>query len=287
MGKFGIKEVMDVTFYSIEEGPNNGLPVLFLDTLKMSNIENTAEESSARGGRGNPELIVWDFNREATMTLQDALISPKSFELLSGNAVSTSPQNITMRQTYQWQRDSDTGEWSEKQRIPSNLLIPNESKIIKIPFNPANATFGAGSGTDNANKIKVYLASDDGGTPFIAGIGSPDGTTGEVDVTLSAGPDVWDQPVVAYYRYASLDEEAEYYLITSDSFPGTYRLVGDTVVRNTNGDDEPFQVVIERAKVQPGFSMNFQAEGDPSAFDMNIKILRDEKDNAMVKMIKY
>ena len=48
MSKYGIKEVMDVCFYDTVTGK----PVLFLDTLKMSNIDNTAEESFARGGRG-------------------------------------------------------------------------------------------------------------------------------------------------------------------------------------------------------------------------------------------
>lgn len=32
-------------------------PVLYLDTLKVSTIEQTAENVSARGGKGNPESI--------------------------------------------------------------------------------------------------------------------------------------------------------------------------------------------------------------------------------------
>ena len=36
---------MDVTFYDTVTGK----PVLFCDTLKMTNIENTAQETSARG----------------------------------------------------------------------------------------------------------------------------------------------------------------------------------------------------------------------------------------------
>ena len=54
--QYGIKEVADVTIYDIATGS----PVLFLDTLKVSTIEQTAENTSARGGKGNPELIIWD-----------------------------------------------------------------------------------------------------------------------------------------------------------------------------------------------------------------------------------
>lgn len=60
LDRYGIKEVADVTFYKIDEDGKPAEPVLYLDTLKVSTIEQTAENTSARGGKGNPELIVWD-----------------------------------------------------------------------------------------------------------------------------------------------------------------------------------------------------------------------------------
>ena len=50
----------DVTFYKIQSDGSIGAPVLYLDTLKVSTIEQTAENTPARGGKGNPELITWD-----------------------------------------------------------------------------------------------------------------------------------------------------------------------------------------------------------------------------------
>lgn len=50
--KYGIKEVADVTFYDIQDDGSVGAPVLYLDTLKVSTIEQTAENTSARGGKG-------------------------------------------------------------------------------------------------------------------------------------------------------------------------------------------------------------------------------------------
>ena len=46
--KFGIKEVADVTFTSLDSGNKT----LTFDTLKVSNLEFTAEEAFARGGKG-------------------------------------------------------------------------------------------------------------------------------------------------------------------------------------------------------------------------------------------
>lgn len=49
-----------VTMYEINPDGTPGKPVLFLDTLKVSTIEQTAEQVDARGGKGNPKLITWD-----------------------------------------------------------------------------------------------------------------------------------------------------------------------------------------------------------------------------------
>lgn len=260
MAKFGIKEVMDVTFYDT----TTGKPVLFFDTLKMSNIENTAEESSARGGKGNPKLLTWDFNREATMTLQDALLSPKSFSMLSGNTVSKGVTTITMRQATEYALVE--GVMTSKGALYP--LTATSGGAVTLAFTPKEA----------AANILVYDATDDGGTPLAAGTLS--GTT----LTNVA----WaNKKVVVYYTYDS-QATAETYLITSDKFPSTYKIVGDTVVRNAEtGKDEAFQIVINKAKLKPGFTMSFQSDGDPSVFDMNVEILRESGSTKMIQMIKY
>lgn len=73
-----IKEVADVHFYELDANGKPTNPVLYLDTLKVSTIEQTAETSNATGGKGNSSLIVWDYSKEITVTLEDALFSPKS-----------------------------------------------------------------------------------------------------------------------------------------------------------------------------------------------------------------
>lgn len=91
--QYGIKEVADVTIYKIEKdstGKENLIPFLFLDTLKVSTIEQTAEQSDARGGKGNPKLITWDYGKEINVTLEDALYSPRSMALMWGGQNSES-----------------------------------------------------------------------------------------------------------------------------------------------------------------------------------------------------
>jgi hypothetical protein len=80
---FGIKEVADVTFTPLDA--TSGAKTLTFNTLKVSNLEFTSEEAFARGGKGNPKLITWDYNREATLTLQDALLSMDTLAMIFGD----------------------------------------------------------------------------------------------------------------------------------------------------------------------------------------------------------
>ena len=47
LDRYGIKEVADVTFYDLDNNGKPKNPVLYLDTLKVSTIEQTAEEAEA------------------------------------------------------------------------------------------------------------------------------------------------------------------------------------------------------------------------------------------------
>ena len=103
LGSFGIKEVADVRFYptgSITYNKAAGTltvdtskltdnkPDLEFTTLKVSNLEFTAEQADARGGKGNAKLISWDHSRETTLTLEDALLSADCLKKLFGSTAS-------------------------------------------------------------------------------------------------------------------------------------------------------------------------------------------------------
>ena len=95
---------MDVTLFDTVSGK----PVMHLDTLKVSSIENGAEQVSATGGKGNSKLISWDFGRTATLSITDALLTTKSFQLLSGNATVEGSATVHMRQDTVWDTSGAT-----------------------------------------------------------------------------------------------------------------------------------------------------------------------------------
>ena len=86
--RYGIKEVANVYFEALAEeadaGINEGDIVLYLDTLKVSTVETTAENVSAQGGWGNPKLVTWDYGKDINVTLEDAVISWEEMRILMG-----------------------------------------------------------------------------------------------------------------------------------------------------------------------------------------------------------
>ena len=234
LDRSGIKEVADVTFYEIAANGEAGAPVLYLDTLKVSTIEQTAESTSARGGKGNPELIMWDYGKEITVTLEDALFSAKSMALMYGVDINNT---------------SDFGK---------------ETTILKT--------------------VKPSQVSSDGSKITING----------QDFTVSGSVTYYDEngssttnKTSAAYATAKITVSGQKIVISSDKFPKTYYITGDTYARSeATGKDEFFQFIIPKAKMQSEVTLTMEAEGDPSTFNMNLKVLRPA-DGDMMKLVKY
>ena len=241
--QFGLKEVANVTFYNIE----TGLPELFLDSLKVSTIEQTAENVDARGGWGNPALVSWDYNKEVNVTLEDALFSSASLKVMMG-AKSVEAKN---------------GEVAEV----------SYNELIKVD----DAGKGKLSYAPKAGK-KVYFLNEETNEYEVITVNGQDFTVPVVDKTIR---------VFYVIEVNGTNGDAVTITIDAGTFGGTYRLVGDTVVRSREtGKDEPFQFVMEKVKVNSEVTFTMEAEGDPATFNMPIKVLKDDNGN-MFKLIKY
>ena len=242
LDRYGIKEVADVTFYEINADGTPKVPVLYLDTLKVTTIEQTAEETEARGGKGNAALIAWDYGKEINVTIEDALFSAKSMAIMFGNgSVTEYNDNAYIMKTEQF-----TAQGSSSGNTPTGwntkYLGPDGKE-----YNKLNAKFYDASGnvTSSFTDKQTYFCSYDLAV---------DGAVIEV---------------------------------SANSFPGTYYVTGDTFARaEATGKDEFFQFIIPKAKVQSENTITLEAEGDPSVFNMNLKVLRPA-DGVMMKLVKY
>lgn len=268
--QYGIKEVADVTFYE-RDTAGHEKPVLFIDTAKVSTIEKTASTAEARGGKGNPALISWDFGLEINVTLEDALFSPKSMAIMQGSGkivegTSTAPVYVDV-----------TGEIFEFPESASTA-DSRDSITLKHEFKD--------------NSIYIYEIDDNG--RWISGNQlrgwEKNSTSSNVIEKGTNGTNITTQKVAIFYKTPvnGTTGTAQKIEINSDTFPGTYRVVGDTFARNrSTGKDEFFQFIIHRAKMSPENTITLSADGDPSTFNMSLKVLRNIEDTGMIDLIKY
>jgi hypothetical protein len=273
LDRYGIKEVADVTFYTIDESGKPKTPVLYLDTLKVSTIEQTAESSDARGGKGNPKLISWDYGKEINVTIEDALFSSKSMAIMFGN-----------------------GNVSQGKKTVNKIAVLRVDENGKLP-----ATFVADvydSTTGGSKRVKVRMdsnapASDE--IAFDAKLLTLGALTSEAGVQIDDKMESTEWGTINLNDYKTqkvfltytVQANAKTITISGDSFPGTYYVVGDTYARSDiDGSDQFFQFVIPKAKVTSENTITLEAEGDPSTFSMSLTVLRSES-GEMMQLVQY
>ena len=299
--KYGIKEVANVYFEALEDDPKSnvykGDIVLFLDTLKVSTIETTAESTDATGGWSNPKLITWDYGKEITLTLEDALISLESLRFMLGGAIHKPSANDTVivRHTEEVVAGDDGKLPLPKDHITGTELTPTATEGHPIRFinygGGVNAN-GDPSGAAGGRTQIVYSSTQGAVNEMSANceltFNNPAmGITSQKPVKGDHVRIFWEEEITG----ASNADAAVEVTISPDTFPGTYRVVGDTFMRSQKtGKDEAFQFVIGKAKVLSEVTITLEAEGDPSTFEMTLSVLRDDNergDKEMMKLIRY
>ena len=265
--KYGIKEVANVYFEALANDPANGIQkgdiVLFLDTLKVSTIETTAENVAAQGGWGNPKLAMWDYGKEINLTLEDALISLESLRFMMGGAIKRSKAAEKVTVSLSEQAAIETAD-----TVPT--LVDHLDDSVKYDLTGLNYRW-----VNMTQGTRGYVYSGD------------DEEITSVPLSAKVGD------IVRFFWTVEVEQEdaAVEITISPNTFPGTYKVVGDTFMRSeATGKDEPFQFVIGKAKVLSEVTITLEAEGDPSTFEMQLNVLRstnERGENEMMKLIRY
>lgn len=292
LDRYGIKEVADVTFYEIKDDGTPGKPVLFLDTLKVSTIEQTAETADARGGKGNPKLITWDYGKEITVNIEDALFSPKSMAIMLGDGQVAQGGGAFIRKTavIRMGTASDGKIKMLNDYVVADVYDATEgSKRVKL-YLGGEATAPMGEVkingqllfSDGTNNAVLY---DEDGTVLDEAFTESDlkslyttGFTVPVSKNLDGHKFMFTYWVKATTKTIT---------VSGDSFPGTYYIQGDTYSRSdVTGKDQFFQFIIPKAKMTAENTITLEAEGDPATFSMNLTVLRPES-GEMMKLVQY
>lgn len=243
--RFGVREICDVVFKAksdIKIGTTTfkkGQPVLFIDSAKTSTIEGAATTVYATGGKGNTRLIAWEGEKTLTFTVEDALLSPIGFSVLSG----------------------------------AGLFKKAEDKVH------VHNTAAAYMGTDGKIDLTDALGSSsiDATAPVFVMVAEDDGSlTGEVlsgftvdadgKVLTGAAADEGKNVFVDFYvvKNAAQVDELQ---IDAANFAGYYYVEASTLFRRqADGVDMPAEITLPNVKIQSNFTFSMASTGDPSTF---------------------
>ena len=300
--KFGVREICDVVlkakapqkignkvFYKNE-------PVLYFDSLKTSSMEGAATTVYAQGGRGNSRLVAWEGERTVTFTMEDALISPEGFMILSGAGL-VEADGSKNSYVYQHMMETTDDVVIATEELATELsasgLDVDAGDVIVYLKHPAYLPVG-----QNDNFAYVMITEDgapvtepiiplhtgdvvlepnaEGKYPLIIKKAIAEGYWIELcengyshSETFAAGTPV----LVDYYvKRASGAKQIE---ITPDKFGGNYYLEASTLFRDTNGVDMPAEFIIPNCKIQSNFTFTMASSGDPSTFTFTMDAFPD------------
>ena len=285
--KFGVREICDVVLKAkaaIKIGNKvfyKNEPVIYFDSLKTSSMEGAATTVYAQGGRGNSRLVAWEGERTVTFTMEDALISPEGFMILSGaGLIEASEQKPIYQHVIETTDDFRIG--------ADGASI--EVLVEKMPYLPLDKK-------DNFAYIMAMVNGEPSTEPFIPTHGevAVDEETGKyilvipqehVNHVLGEGADeayttsdsveifsAVDSVLVDYYTAKTTG--ARQIEITPDKFGGNYYLEASTLFRDTNGIDMPAEFIIPNCKIQSNFTFTMASTGDPSTFTFTMDAFPD------------
>lgn len=251
--RFAIRDAGIASFYNLVTGK----AICSLTTLKTSGLDTTGETVYARGGRGNPKIVGFSSNREATLAMEDAIFDNSALFMLTGNALETGSKTIDYHEI---------------------LIVASNSATL------ASTPVGA--------LVTVYEVNTDGtnGTEITLTAGTL--ATGEYSIsgkvmTFFAGDYVDGAKIRPYYKVAT-DATAKTIRVTSDAFGGTFKVILDVLVTDElTAADYQAQIVIPKGKFMDNFNMAFAAEGDPSTLNLEVEILKDPVSTDMWYMVIY
>lgn len=299
--KFGVREICDVVLKAkaAQKIGNKvfyaGEPVIYFDTLKTSSMEGAATTVYAQGGRGNARLVAWEGERTVTFTMEDALISPEGFMILSGagliEATEDKPIYQHMTETIDASGiigpDDEGGAASELKihlselpHMPADksgdyayVMLMRNGEIVSEPYIPEH---GEADGED------AVIEKDPKEGYWITVKAHPvnhndETAAGEnhhlADYAITGEFPAYDSVLVDYY--VARKGNASQIEITADKFGGNYYLEAATLFRDQNGVDMPAEFIIPNCKIQSNFTFTMASSGDPSTFTFTMDAFPD------------
>ena len=248
--KFGVREICDVVFKAKADTKigtstfKKGQPVLYIDSAKTSTIEGAATTVYAQGGRGNTRLIAWEGEKTLTFTVEDALLSPIGFSVLSGAGLF-----------------KETGE-KVHVHTTANAYVDANGKI------DLTDVLGKEEAIDDTAPVFAMIVEEDGS---ITGELLSSLDVAEDGKSLTGATNNKNENVFVDFYILKDSENVSELQIDAGNFGGYYYVEASTLFRRqSDGVDMPAEITLPNVKIQSNFTFSMASTGDPSTFSFTM-----------------
>ena len=245
--KFGVREIANVVFRAkadVKIGATDfkkGQPVLYIDSAKTSTLEGAATTVYATGGRGNTRLIAWEGEKTLTFTVEDALLSPMGFAILSGaGLIKGKAEDQTFVHVHQ-----TTYQIVEDTQIDLSDALNKDEEICATA--PVFAIVAENDGSITGEVLKIDKI--------------------ETNKLTGTFTDHKGKTVLVDYYVKKPEAQVSELQIDAENFAGYYYVEADTLFRRQDtGVDMPANITLPNVKIQSNFTFSMASTGDPSTF---------------------
>lgn len=242
--RWAIQEIFDITLIE----PVSGQQVYcVLEDLKNSTFTNEEQEATVTGGKGNPELMIFNHSKKAMFSIGSATFLSDMLELQTGTAPVTGANT----------------NWVAGEVL---TVTSNTATLSSTPLGDSNEELGYAYVIGSDGTFSTELIQD---TIVSSGKFTVSGLT----VTFNTG-DLPDNTKV-YVKYnKTTSSNAITYSNYVNVFSKYVKLVADTTVMDCSGTLYNAQLIFYNAKVNGNFSFDLSSDGEPAIQNLEIKALK-------------
>ena len=273
--KFGVREIANVVFRAKNDQNIGGVPfkqgqpVFYLDTAKTSSMEGAATTVYATGGRGNVRLIAWEGERTLTFTVEDALLSPISFAMLSGAGLvkGISTDIVHFHQTTTTVTDASGHINLNDALVAGETICPSAPIYVMLVDEGGDLTGSILNGYKVPTDSYSVNSQDDTTHIYVPVSGDNWVANRCLKAPSTTDSTYYNKTVIVDYYVQKAGNKVSELQIDMGHFGGYYYVEADTLFRSQHdGKDYPANLTFPNVKIQSNFTFSMAATGDPSTF---------------------
>lgn len=247
MSIYGIKDSANFTL-KYKSGANKGKVLLYSDYATVATNDWTSEQVYAKSKSVN--AIRWDFGRASTLKVDMEIFDLKWIAMLAGSEFVSGDKNILKREVL-------------------TLGTDTKATLAETPVTGSLTVYKLESdGITNGDE----LTAGDNGTYTI--------NDKEITVTNGTAGD----KIVAYYLEKKTSVKT--LTINADKYPENFEVYADTLIRDTNGDDEFVQIHYLNVKPKSQFTLTLDAS-NITTISAEFDVLKDTASSDMAEYTIY